>query len=77
MLFLTDYITTFFFYQSFLMDTDDSQESWRREGAIFIRLYHFYPFNKHSDYRVFLIALHIITRLLLDEVYRVWKVEFD
>ena len=65
-------------------DTDDSQGSRGREGTIFIPLYHFYLLSNidrfrlylWDDYRIFLIAWLVITRLPLTEIYHLTKLPF-
>ena len=58
-----------FFLSGFsFTDTDDSQNSRRREGPSFISLYHFHSFPNIQTF---------ITRLLLDEIYHLIELPFD
>ena len=69
------------------MDIDDSQDSMRRKENIFYFPLPLEPVHKHSDrylqvcmcydYHIFLIALLLYTRLLLDEIYRLIELPFD
>ena len=85
----TDYWSrcfVFFSFQSFCFtDTVNSQDCRGREAIIFIL---FPPAHEHSDiylqlcmlddHHIFLIAsLHIVTKLLLDEIYHLRKVTFE
>ena len=68
-------------------DTDNSQDSRRREGTIVYSILPLPPAHKHSDiylqlcmwgdYHVFLIATLVFTRLLLDEIYHLIELPFD
>ena len=68
-------------------DTDDSQDSRRREGTIFYSSLPHPSAHEHwdiylqlctwDDYHVFLIAMLVFTRLLLDEIYHLIKLPFD
>ena len=79
---------TFFFLSGFsFTDTDDSQDSRGREGAIFYSTLPLPPVHKHSDiylqlciwddYHIFLIAPLVFTRLLLDEIYHLIQLLLD
>ena len=78
----------FFFLSGFSStDTDDSQDSRRREETIFHSPLPLPPAHEQSDiylhlcigddYHVFLIAPCVFTRLLLDEIYHPIKLPFD
>ena len=78
----------YFFLSGFsFTGTDDSQDSRGREGTIFYSTLPLPPAHKHSDiylqlcmwddYHMFLIALLVFTRLLLNEIYRLIKLPFD
>ena len=82
-------LRVFFFFSirvSFT-DTDDSQDSRGREGAIFYSTLPLPPALAHSDiylqlcmwddYHIFLIAPLVFTRLLLDEIYHLIELPFD
>ena len=71
---------TFFFLSRFsLTDTDSSQDSRGRKETIFYSTLPLPTAHEHSeiylqlcmwdDYRIFLIAPVVFTRLLLDEIY--------
>ena len=82
------YIPCFFFLSgSSFTDTDDSQDSRGREGTIFYSTLPLPPAHKHwdiylqlcmwDDYHVFLIAMLVFTRLLLDEIYHLIELPFE
>ena len=70
----------------FFTDTDDSQDSKGREGAIFYSTLPLAPAHEHwhiylqlcmwDGYHVFLIATLVFTRLLLDEIYHLIELPF-
>ena len=75
----------FFFLSGFsFTDTDNSQDSRGREGTIFYYTLPLRPAHQHSDidlqlcmqddYHIFLIAPLDFTRLLLDEIYHLYRV---
>ena len=65
-------------------DTDDSQDSRRRDGTIFYSTLPLPPAHEHSDiylqlrmwddYHIFLIAALVFTRLLLDEILPPYRI---
>ena len=67
--------------------TDDSQDSKGMEGTIFYSTLPLPPAHEHwdiylqlciwDDYHVFLIAMLVFTRLLLDEFYHITELPFD
>ena len=71
----------------FFTDTDDSQDSKGREGAIFYSTLPLAPAHEHwhiylqlcmwDGYHVFLIATLVFTRLLLDEIYHLIELPFE
>ena len=74
-----------FFLSGFsFTDTDNSQDSRGREGTIFYYTLPLRPAHQHSDidlqlcmqddYHIFLIAPLDFTRLLLDEIYHLYRV---
>ena len=75
----TSFLKSFFFIRFSFTDTDDSQDSREREGAIFYSTLPLPPAHEHSDiylqlcmwddYHIFLIAPLVFTRLLLDEIF--------
>ena len=77
----------FVFFFLIKSDTDDSQDSRGREGTIFYFTLPLPPAHEHSDiylqlcmwddYRIFLIAPLVFTRLLLDEIYHLIELPFD
>ena len=81
-------ILRFFFLSGFsFTDTDNSQDSRGREGAVFYSSLALPPAHEHldmylqlytwDDYPVFLIPTLVFTRLLLDEIYHLIKLLFD
>ena len=70
--------TAFFLSECSFTDTDDSQDSGGWEGTIFYSTLPLPPAHEYSDiylqlcmwddYHIFLIASHVFTRLLLDEI---------
>ena len=80
-------ILLFFLSWFSFTDTDNSQDSRRREGPSFIPLYHFHPLTKIQTFicnfaheitiTYFLIAMLVFTRLLLAETYHLFKLLFD
>ena len=76
----------FCFYQGFLSMALTIHKTARKgRGQAFIPLYHFHPSTNiqnlqlcmWDDYNVFLIAMLVFTRLLLDEMYHLIKLAFD
>ena len=72
----------FFFLSGFsFTDTDDSQDSRGREGTIFYSTLPLPLVHEHSDIYLqlcmFLIALLVFTRLLLDEICHLIELPFD
>ena len=77
----------FFFIRVSFTDTDDSQDSRGREGTIFYSTLPFPPTHKHWEiylqlcmwdvYHVFLIAMLVFTRLLLNEIYHLIELPFE
>ena len=80
-------LKTFFLLGFSFTDTDDSQDSRRREGTIFYSTLPLPPAREHSeiylqlcmwdDYHIFLIATLVFTRLLLDGIYHLIELPFD
>ena len=82
------FFVRFFFLSGFsFTDTDYSQDSRGREGTIFYSTLPLPPTHEHSDtylqvciwddYRIFLIAPLVFTRLVLDEIYHLIELLFD
>ena len=78
-------ITLFFFLSRFsFTDTDDSRDSRGREGIIFYSTLPLPPAHEHSDiflqlcmwdgYGIFLIAMLVFTRMLLDEIFPPYRI---
>ena len=77
----------FFFHQIFFTDTNDSKDSWGREGTIFYSTLPLPSAHEHwdiylqlcmwDDYHIFLIATLVFTRLLLDEIYYFIELPFE
>ena len=78
----------FFFLSGFsFTDTDESWENRGREGTIFYSTLPLPPAHKHKDsylqlwmwdyYHVFLFAMLVFSRLLLDEIDHLIKLPFD
>ena len=71
----------------FFTDTDDSQDSRGRKGAILYSTLPLPPSHEHwdiylqlcmwDDYHAFLIATLVFTRLLLDEIYHLSDLPFE
>ena len=76
-----------FFYQDFLSRTLTIHRTAREDrGPFFIPLYHFHRSRtfRHlfatlhvRHYNIFLIAMLVFTRLLLDEIYHLIELLFD
>ena len=84
----TTVLDNFFFLSGFsFTDTDHSQGSRGKEGTIFYSTLPFPPAHEHSDsylqlcrwddYHIFLIAILVFTRLLLDKIYHLIELLFD
>ena len=85
---VTCFFCLFLFFESgfSFMDTDDSQDSGEREGAIFYSTLPLSPIHEHpdiylqlciwDDYHIFLIAPLIFTRLLLNKIYHLSELPF-
>ena len=77
----------FLFIRIFFTETGDSQDSRGRKGTIFYFNLPLPPAHEHwgiylqfcmwDDYRVFLIATLVFTRLLLDEIYHLIELPFQ
>ena len=78
-------VLTIFFLSGFsFTDTDDSQDSWGREGTIFYFTLPLPPAHEHSDiylqlcmwddYHIFLIVTLVFTRLLLDDILPPYRI---
>ena len=77
----------FFSIRVFFTDTGDSQDSRGREGTIFYSTVQLPASHEHleiylqlcmwDDYHVFLIAMPVFIRLLLDEIYHLIALTFE
>ena len=82
----SSFVVAFFLSGFSFTDTDDWQYSWGRAGTIFYSTLPLPPAHEHSDfylqlcmwddYRIFLIAPLVFTRLLLDEIYHLIELHF-
>ena len=80
----TSFLKSFFFIRFSFTDTDDSQDSREREGAIFYSTLPLPPAHEHSDiylqlcmwddYHIFLSATLVFTRLLLVEIFPPYRI---
>ena len=83
----TSFQTSFYFVRAFFTGTGDLYNGMGREGTIFYSSLPFPPCHEHrdiylqlcmwDDYHVFLTAMLVFARLLLDDIYHLIELPFE